>query len=124
MKNIVILLTIVIIQSSCIGDAFVSTSYAIKNKSGNTIYVKGKLIAPNSDLRNQNRNYIIRHNSKRVVKIKSEVCGFGNCKNLISNHKNFNDIIIFRDSLYIDTINVQYKDWAIKKRHAFLLLKN
>lgn len=124
MKKLVTLLTIVIIQSSCIGDAYVTTNYKIKNKTSKTIYVKGNLTTPNPDRKNQSKTYIIRPNTNNIVKIKKEICGFGNCKILISNPDNFQDIIIFKDSLLTDTVNIQLKDWKIKRKKAVLSLKN
>ena len=126
MEKLIIILIIGIIQSGCIGDAYVPTKYYVKNKTGNTIYVKSKRNLRYSEQNIKDSTYITKLpvNSKEIIKIKREICGFGNCKYKISKQINFKDILFFKDSLFTDTIKIELKDWKIKKTKAILKLKN
>ena len=76
MKTFFILLAIGIIQSGCLGDACVKTSYTIKNKTNYTIYVKSKLTLLEPGKIKQKTNYIVIPGSRSIVKTKRELCGF------------------------------------------------
>ena len=112
-----------IIQSSCIGDAYVKTSYLIKNKTDYTIYVQSKSSSLEPEKIQQKTNHFVIPGSSAIVKTKRELCGFANCKHLISNQKHFEGIKIFKDSLLTDTLIVNPQDWEIKKTKAILTLK-
>ncbi len=122
-KTYFMILVIGIIQSSCIGDAYVKTSYIIKNKTNYTFYVQSKSTSLEPDKTKQKTNYFVIPGSNAIIKSKRELCGFANCKHLISNQKHFEEIKIFKDSLFTDTLIVNPQDWEIKKNKAILTLK-
>ena len=99
----------------------VMVKYQVNNTSQDTLYAHGSISKPFEP--QPDTLYVIKPNTKQVIHISQKICWFGDCRMYFKTDTLLDSLKIFRNTLHSKSIEINKKDWKLKKTKAILTIK-
>ena len=112
-----------LILSSCIGDSMVMVNYQVKNKSQDTLYVKGHSLPTRPFEAQDDSIYVIPPKMKQTVQTTNKVCWFGDCRVHLKKDTLLDTLKIYKKTLNSVPVYIDKSDWKLRRTKAILKLK-